>query len=514
MEIEKEKKTTEQSTEKPTGTFFQENVAIFQEEAKERLAELEASLLELEKTPNDPDLVSSAFRSMHTIKGSGAMFGFDEIVDFTHDIETVYDLVREGQIKLTPELIALTLQAHDQILKMLQNQDAETKTDKEAREFLTQNFKSFLPAEDSEQESQMIKSTASEKSPIHKESEIQAYRIRFYPADDLFADGTNPILLLNELRELGECLIIAKTERIPYLDEMDPENCYTGWDMILTTRQPKNIIEDVFIFIDESNDVTIELIESGDNLDDDTPDKKIGEILVERGDVKQKDLELFLKNQEPLGEKLTAAGIASSSQIQSALAEQQVIRKLKEGKKQLDVISSIRVPSNKLDKLVDLVGELVTGQARLTQIANATNNISLLAIAEEIERLTSELRDNTMSVRMLNFDTTFNKFRRLVRDLSHDLGREMILKTSGGETELDKKVIEQLNDPLVHIIRNSADHGIESPEERLALGKPKQGIIELSAVYSGAHVLIKISDDGFGLDAESIRNKAVERGLI
>jgi len=512
MENKKEKKRKDRSQEKGHVNVYRENVAIFQEEARERLSELETVMLELENRPDDSDLVNRAFRAMHTIKGSGAMFGFDEIVSFTHDIESIYDLVREGQIEMTLELIALTLQAHDQIHKMLANQGAETEAENSVRESLTQAFKSFLST--GVAEGQIVDPDDAGMIQSEDSGDIRTYRIRFFPAIDLFADGTNPILLLNELKELGDCQITARFDKIPELDEIDPESCYTSWDAILTTGHPLNIIEDVFIFIDDSSDVTIELIESDHALETVPSAKKIGEILVERGDVNQKDLEAFLKNQEPIGEKLAAAGIASAPQIKSALAEQQTLRKLKESKKQLDTLSSIRVPANKLDKLVDLVGELVTGQARLTQIANASDNISLVSIAEEIERLTAELRDNTMSVRMLNFETTFNKFKRLVRDLSHELDREVILKTAGGDTELDKKVIEQLNDPLVHIIRNSLDHGIESPADRVALGKSREGTIELSASYAGAHVLIRVRDDGFGLDTDSIRSKAIERGLM
>ena len=512
MENKKVKKRKGRSKKEKNVSVYQQNAAIFQEEARELLAELEAVMLELENTPNDPDLVNRAFRAMHTIKGSGAMFGFDDIVTFTHNIESVYDLVREGQIKMTPELIALTFQAHDQIQKMLGNQDTETELAHSDREALTQAFQSFLSIETTE--NQVVEPTSEGTVRSGESDEKRTYRLRFSPAIDLFADGTNPILLLNELKEMGDCQITASTAKIPDLDEIDPESCYTNWDVILTTTHPLNFIEDVFIFIDDSSDVTIELIESDQAIETVATDKKIGEILVDRGDVDQKDLEEFLMSQEPIGEKLAAAGIASATQIQSALAEQKALRQLKESKKQRDMISSIRVPSNKLDKLVDLVGELVTGQARLTQIANASHNISLVSIAEEIERLTAELRDNTMSVRMLNFDSTFNKFKRLVRDLSHELSREVILKTAGGDTELDKKVIEQLNDPLVHIIRNSLDHGIESSEDRIAMGKPGEGTIELSASYSGAHVLIRVKDDGMGLDTDSIRSKAVERGLI
>jgi two-component system chemotaxis sensor kinase CheA len=211
---------------------------------------------------------------------------------------------------------------------------------------------------------------------------------------------------------------------------------------------------------------------------------------------------------------LVDEGFVSQDKVEAALAEQKHVNELQEKQKIEQAVATIRVAADKLDKLVDLVGELVTVQARLTQKANTSNAPELLVISEEVERLTEELRDNTMSIRMVPIGATFSKFKRLVRDLSQSLQKEIELSTEGAETELDKTVIEQLNDPLVHIIRNSIDHGIESPNEREAAGKPREGMLHLSARHSGANVLVEISDDGNGLDSELIRSKAVERGII
>jgi len=206
--------------------------------------------------------------------------------------------------------------------------------------------------------------------------------------------------------------------------------------------------------------------------------------------------------------------MVSTDQVQAALVEQQHIREMRLKRQASESTASIRVPAEKLDNLVNMVGELVTVQSRLSQLAARFNDLSLIQVAEEVERLTAELRDNTMSIRMLPIGATFSRFERLVRDLSTELGKEIILNTEGAETELDKTVIEKLNDPLIHIIRNSIDHGIEMPEARKLAGKPEQGTVNLSAEHSGANVFIRISDDGAGLDAEAIRTKAVEKGLI
>jgi len=494
------------------------NINIFREEAYERLAEIEESMLELENSPKDPDIIDRAFRALHTIKGSGAMFGFDEIVRFTHDIETVFDRVRSGDILVDEKLIALTLSAHDQIKLMLEDNKQSEPEDILKREELGTQFNELLLTANPSVETVPENTDNSIQPPPFKEpvEGDSSYRISFTPASDIFANGTNPILLLRELLDLGKCQIFTDVSHIPLLSEINPENCYISWDILLTTNQPKESIEDVFIFVDEiENKIKIENFEAIHPINEDENDtKKLGQILVERGDIEAEQLEIFIQQQEPIGKKLESAGLADRSKIKSALAEQNVVKQLKKNLRSAETVSSIRVPSIKLDKLVDLVGELVTGQARLTQVANANNDASLLSIAEEIERLTSELRDNTMSVRMLNFGTTFNKFKRLVRDLALNLGAEVILTTEGAETELDKNVIEKLNDPLVHIIRNSVDHGIEDPDVRLAAGKPREGSIHLSASYSGAHVLVSIRDDGAGLNANAIRKKAEEKGLI
>ena len=222
----------------------------------------------------------------------------------------------------------------------------------------------------------------------------------------------------------------------------------------------------------------------------------------------------MLGQKKMLGEQLVELGLVSEDKVITALAEQQHIRAVQEKKQAKESVSSIRVASDKLDKLVNLIGELVTIQAHMSQTAAEKNDAQLIAIAEGFERLTAELRDNTMNIRMLPIGTTFSKLKRLIRDLSQELGKEIELETEGGDTELDKTVIEKLNDPLVHIIRNSIDHGIETPGIRTSAGKKTAGTIRLTASHSGANVIIRIIDDGAGLKKEAIRKKAMERGLI
>jgi two-component system chemotaxis sensor kinase CheA len=480
----------------------------FREEAYELLSTLEESLLELEDAPDDAELIGKVFRVMHTIKGSGAMFGFDDIAAFTHGIETVYDKVRSGQIRVSKDLISLTLEARD-IIKSMLDGPAGVAGQEQAVENIVDAFKRLVPAEEEGTASQAgpLPSAGASPPAPHPGGPV-TYRIRFAPDAGIFAAGTNPILLLDELAAMGDATVAANTDSVPCLDDIDAEQCYTRWDVVLTTDRGIDAVKDVFIFVEDASDLKIDVLEE--------KDYRLGEILVERGDITKKDLQSVLKERKCIGETLVEKGIVTPEAVESALVEQQHVRKIREKaqEKKEESISSIRVPSEKLDILVNLIGELVTAQARLTQTASVRADNDLTSIAEEVERLTAELRDNTLNIRMLPIATTFGRFKRLIRDLSQELGKEIEMTTEGGETELDKTVIERLNDPLVHLIRNCIDHGIELPDVRVSTGKPRAGTIRLSAVHSGAHVVIQIKDDGKGLDREAILAKAVEIGLL
>ena len=481
----------------------------FRDEASELLTELESSLLELEETPDDMELIGRVFRAMHTIKGSGAMFGFDAIAAFTHDVETVFDLVRNGRLAVSKDLVNLSLAARDQIKAMLEDAGEEG-GDAARRAEILAGFKALVPAS-------AEGAPASQPLPEAAEPAVAAlvtYRLRFAPLLEIFLSGTNPINLLNELRELGNCAVVAQNSVIPPLEAMDPEHCYVRWDVVLTTGAGANAIRDVFIFAEDQCELKLDIIDEEGRFDGVVDYKKLGFILMERGEITHEEMMAVLARQKRFGQLAVEAGLVSPDQVESALVEQRHVKVVRQERQGQDAVSSIRVPAERLDQLVDLVGELVTVQARLSQLAIADEEEVVVAVAEEVERLTAELRDNVLNIRMLPIGTAFGKFRRLVRDLAGELGKEIEMTTAGEETELDKTVIERLNDPLVHLIRNSIDHGIESPAAREAAGKPRQGTLHLSAVHSGDSVLITIADDGGGLDREAIRAKAVEKGLI
>lgn len=498
--------------------------ATFREEAFELLGNLEDTLLELESQPLNGELINAAFRAIHTIKGSAAMFGFDSVSKFAHEFETVLDLCRNGTLSVTKEFIGLTLKGRDRIRQYMEFDEAIPSEILEEGSALLERLREYSRREVSRhggdrQEAQAVggaaaPAAASAHEPEAAEAEkpalpeIKTFRVTFKPSRDIFKDGTRVLGLVEELAGLGQAAVFPHVEDIPSLADLDPESCYCWWEVVITGPIDENAIRDVFIFVADQAELKIEAV-SGDPSGE---VKRLGDILVDRGAVSEGELRAALGSQRKLGEVLVENQVLSKPQVDSALVEQEHLKKVQERSEA--VASSIRVASDKLDALVDLVGELVTLQARLAQTSLELHDSTLASISEQFDRLISQLRDNTMSIRMLPIGSTFNKFRRVVRDLSLELGKEAELVTEGAETELDKTVIEKLGDPLVHIIRNSVDHGIEKPDARQKAGKPRAGVIKLTARHSGAYVLIQVSDDGKGLDRDAIRAKAIERGLI
>jgi two-component system chemotaxis sensor kinase CheA len=439
----------------------------FQEEAREILVELESTLLELNESPGDRELVGKAFRALHTIKGSGSMFGFEDVAAFTHNLENAFDLVRNGRLAITSRLVDITLAALDQIKTMLQQGAGEGAPDTRACAGILEQLRKLTGPSDAIPSIAAVSETR--EPSAEPRGPVLDWKIGFAPGPNLLRNGTDPLLLLRELSELGEARIAADKTSVPGIADLDPERCYIRWDIDLTTSSPREAIGDVFIFAEDECELTIER--------------------VIRPEAAQADARLNLPG-----------------------APEEPARKF--ARRAEDNVSNIRVPTAKLDQFVDLVGELVTVQARLGAIAARCEDPDVESVSEEVERLTVALRENSMSIRMLPVRATFERFRRLVHDLARDLGKGVELMIEGADTELDKTVIDQLNDPLMHLIRNSMDHGIESPQTRLAAGKPAAATLRLSARYSGANVLIEVADDGRGIDAEAVRERAVERGLI
>ncbi len=479
----------------------------FKDEALELIQELEEALLELEESPQESAQIDRVFRALHTLKGSGGLAGFDDVAGFCHEAETIFEQVRSGERQVEQSLVSLTLRAQDHLKGMVLAEFGGEPVDDELTAELVAAFKALLPChrEDAELTSIQLKSSIGDQL---------TFRVRFKPDASLFKQGVQPQFLLGELARLGDAVIVAQVDKIPSFEELDPEDCFVYWDVLLTTDQDEDAIRDVFIFVEDDCELIIQQIDDGSQLDQPEDYKRLGEILVEKGDLTEDDLEKYLREKKRLGEALVEEGAVDGGKIQSALAEQERVKNLRKERKTQDAMESIRVKSDRLDSLVNLVGEMVTVQARLSQFAGSRIDAELLAISEEVERLTWDLRDQVLNIRMLPIGGTFTRFKRLVRDLGSELGKDVMLITEGGDTELDKTVIDQLNDPLVHLVRNSIDHGIEPPDVRVAIGKPRKGRITLSASHSGANVVLTISDDGAGLDPDRILAKAIERGMV
>ncbi|MGA7522488.1 MAG: chemotaxis protein CheA [Acidobacteriaceae bacterium] len=460
--------------------------AAFREEAREILVDLEASLLELNERPGDSELVGRVFRALHTIKGSGAMFGFDDLAAFTHNLENAFDEVRKGRLAVTPELVDLALSALDQIRAMVEAQAGEAAADPALCAKILERVRRVTSESEPGDERPAVAAQTSPEpggssepnNDMQEKQPERRWRIDFAPGPELMRSGADPLLLLRELRQMGRLEARAQTDALPPLKEMDPVRCYASWEMTLTTAASLDAIRDVFIFVEDACELTIE-------AESPAIDSLPGAAAVEPAKAPEKAIE----------EKRSGTGRRATDKPETAAA-------------------SLRVPAARLDALVDLVGEMVTVQARLSEVAARMEDADVSAVAEEIERLTSALRENSMTLRMLPIRATFEKFRRLVHDLARDLGKDVELTIEGAETELDKTVLDALGDPLMHLIRNSMDHGIEAPEKRAAAGKPRTATIHLSARHSGASVLIGVSDDGGGIDADAVRCRAVERGLV
>lgn len=468
---------------------------IFRQESQELLEQLEAALLDLEQDTGNRELIDSAFRALHTIKGSGAMFGFERASAFTHHVETTFDRVRKGEVPPSDELIAVALAAKDHIRTLIEAPDT---ADPAQGERILADLRNVVGGTPQAATSPSVRKTSVPASARG------TWRVRFRLAKDAMALGTNPLLLLDELRGLGPCTVVALTDAVPPLEEIEPDACYVTWDVTLSTDRPKAAIEEVFLFVIDDMELTIEPVEEV------LEPKRTGEILVGRGDVEPHVVDTALTIHEPTGAQPVKAGAATEGQIKAALAEQEHTKREAAAKN----AASVRVAAERLDLLMDRVGELVIAQARLSQLATSRNDGEITSVAEELERLVAELRDTTMGIRMVPIGTIFGRFRRLVHDLSRELGKDVELVTRGEETELDKTVVERLADPLVHLIRNAVDHGLENASDRTAAGKLTQGRVELVARHAGAEVQIVVRDDGRGLDRDRIRGKAEEQGLL
>ncbi|WP_033926632.1 chemotaxis protein CheA [Sphingomonas sp. 35-24ZXX] len=469
----------------------QDPIAAFRVEAGELLAGIEQALLDLTHDLTSRDLVDTVFRGLHTLKGSGAMFGFDALASFTHHCETAFDRVRKGQVPATQELVAVILSAMDHMQALV---DGDGSGLAATGDEILARLHAALGHES--QPASALPPADEDASAVPATDQASGWRVTFYLPPDAMTNGTNPLALLDEMRGLGEAEVTALTDRIPSLAELDASQCHIGWQVDLRGDVTREDIEDVFIFV--MDDMELDIAPLADA--EDGPVISPVEVVAEHALVAAAPVD---EPSEPSAPQAGANAPADAARSRTTGTPAE----------------SVRVPAERLDVLMDRVGELVIVQSRLAQLANGgvrgpVGELALRSVSEDIERLASELRDTMMVLRMVPVASLFGRFRRLVHDLARETGKAIELSTHGETTEVDKTVIERLADPMVHLIRNACDHGLETTEDRIASGKPAAGQVTLSAHQAAGEVLITIRDDGRGIDRDRVRAKAEAQGLI
>jgi two-component system chemotaxis sensor kinase CheA len=517
-------------------------------EAHEMQEQMESLLLQFEngEGQSDPDSLNAIFRAAHTIKGAAGIFGLHDIVAFTHVVESVLDTLREGKQSLDSALMSLLLRCCDHmgvlVARAEQNPDGALDGDEEQTaivehgEHLLAQLQQYLGpvAEQPQARSELplarftrhLESTAAspngEVERLAGEVDNDDWHIFVRFGENTFRDGMDPLSFILFLKKLGRINHIAPlAERLPPLSEFNPESCYFAFEIQIDSNASRQDIEDVFEFMREDGELHILPPHSalGDYLAliDAMPsiDLRLGEMLIECGAVTEAELaRALLKQKEtagnkPLGEILAESNMRLSPVLEAALHKQNQIREhvVREQK-------TLRVDADKLDLLINYVGELVTAGAGTLMLAECFGNSDMLESVTRLNSLLEEVRDAALKLRMVPIGATFGKFQRVVRDIAQDLGKDVELVIHGADTELDKSVVEKIGDPLMHLVRNALDHGIEAPAVRIDSGKTARGQLLLNAYHDSGNIVIEVSDDGKGIDPEVIRRKAIEKGLI
>ncbi|MEK6532155.1 MAG: chemotaxis protein CheA [Deltaproteobacteria bacterium] len=511
---------------------FDEIKGTFVLESSELLDKMEEALLRLESAPHDTEAINALFRSAHTIKGSAGIVDFKRVEGFTHVAENVLDKVRDGAITISGDLIGLLLKCRDHIKTIIalssESDDTELKgvlVDEEGS--LLTALRSFLGATLSQDapEQAPVEAIAEDRAPSGRQVSTENWHISLRFGPDILKHGLDPMSFISYLGRLGTIVSLATLyDAIPPASEYDAEACYLGIEMDFKSDFDKKTIEDVFEFIREDSKIRIippksEIDEYINFINDMTEDSfRLGDILLKGGALTENELKEALRLQtekgreagaEKLGDILVKEALVDKKVIDAALDKQKSVRA--QGAREA---KTIRVDADKLDSLINLVGELVIAGGSISQHAQRVADSELIEASYVLGRLLEDIRDRAMTVRMVPIGDTFSRFQRVLRDISKSIGNDIALVIKGGETELDKTVVEKIVDPLTHLVRNSADHGIEAGPERARKGKPATGTITLNAFHDAGSIVIEVSDDGKGLDKERIVKKAIEKGLI
>lgn len=523
----------------------QQILQTFTAESRELLEDMEAALLEVEQLDDKTETINRIFRAAHTIKGSGGLFGLDQVVGFTHVVESVLDRVRAGSIDIEQELIALMLKCCDHIGLLIDEVEAGTEPDEALTQLgapLVQALEIYLTRSDAAEASAAsddagwgLFDDAVVAAPVEDDgwglfddtpgvdaelSDHWHISVRFQ--SDVLKKGLDPLAFLRYLSTQGTVTGVATViDEVPDLQEIDPERCYLGLEIGFRGATDKTVIENAFALVREDCDLRIlpplssieEYIRLVDALPEETA--RLGEMLVRCGTITQRELDAALAQQSlsqypaRIGELLVEQGSVRQPVVEAALAKQNQVREAKARESR-----SVRVDADKLDHLINLVGELIISAASANLIARGAALPGLHEATATLSNLVEEVRDSALQLRMVKIGATFNRFQRVVHDVSRELGKDIGLSVSGEDTELDKTVVEKLGDPLTHLVRNAVDHGIEPVDERVARGKPAKGTVRLNAYHDSGSIVIEVSDDGGGLKRDKILAKAIERGLV
>jgi two-component system, chemotaxis family, sensor kinase CheA len=504
-------------------TFFQE--------VDELLSAMEVSLLGLETTPDDEELINCLFRVMHTLKGNAGFFDFDALVAFTHQAETILDQLRKGERDITADLITLLLEVKDHTACLAKHYQTDSSPIPDKLNQHSQKLINRLNGRPADNSTALNNTT-------HKFTKLDIADSSNIPADNWFIslefkenalrNGIDPLSFIHYLKSLGDIVdILTLTQTLPAAEHMDPESCYLSFKIAFNSSADKQTIEDVFEFAEDDCNILIlppyskheHYLQLLEELSENQV-QRLGDMLIQIGVLTEKEVSLALNRQseskqqdqlfvKPIGEILIENQSVTRPIVDQALKKQETIKQ-----KVAEESTSIRVDSNKLGELIELVGELVIASSAMQLMVDKHGLDEIEEVTFNMSSLINEVRDTALQLRTIHIGETFSRFRRIVRDTSKTLSKSIELKITGGETELDKTIVEKVTDPLTHLIRNALDHGIEPPEVRIKAGKPATGTIHLNARHDSGLIVIQISDDGAGLDADKIAAKAIANHLI
>ncbi len=482
-------------------------IQTFLEEGRENVQVIEEGLLELEKTPQEENLINTVFRAMHTLKGGAGLVGLTVISELAHRLENVLETIRQSGTGIPEEAFSILFSGTDLLSRMLESGDLEGS---DYREQIAEHIQALTIF--SEREALTCPKVNAKVMPF-RDSPIGYYKVILKFRPDIFETGTDPLMLLLELEENGEVLeSFLNMSGLPDLSALNVHALHIYWTIFLRSKKSREEIEDIFIFVIEDNEISVEDITAEKEYLYD-PDKRTGELLIERGLITAQDVEEVLKKQKRTGELLIAEGKVTGGQVDKVIRSQKRFREQEQ-------LETIRVDTHKLENILNNIAELLIAQSRVKELVlrltggNRALEAEVFNAFQDSDKIIRLLQEEVMNASMIPIGGTFVRFQRMARDLAREKGKQIELVINGRDTELDKKVIEQIADPLKHLIRNSVDHGLEMPEERTAQGKLPAGTIHLNAFHQEGNIVIEISDDGRGIDEEAVLAKAKERGLV